>query len=198
MTQQICNLRLFANFVSIGLFCHFLAAKKKNFAIFWTSALWDGANWQHTDNAKCDCNTTNLSLFKVVSVGYSNVFKAKSCPQILSFTSVMGGQTENSTFLVAMATCKIQGAPSMTWWYGTSSTFLCLKKHLQIWCRVMLTGTLKICGKPNNIKLKLPYLPEWFYPNFKSGGIFKLATNFANFVKSCKVYTLWGIHIPKS
>ena len=63
------------NFVSIGLFCRPLAAKKTYFlsifAIFWTSAFSVVANWQQSDKVEHGCTTTNLPLsngIKIVSV----------------------------------------------------------------------------------------------------------------------------------
>jgi len=59
------------NFASIGLFCHPVAAKNPNFAIFWTSAFSDVANWQQSDKVEHRCTTTNLPQsngIKIVSV----------------------------------------------------------------------------------------------------------------------------------
>ena len=63
------------NFVSIGLFCRPLAAKKNHFfaifVIFWTSAFSVVANWQQSDKVEHGCTTTDLPLsngIKIVSV----------------------------------------------------------------------------------------------------------------------------------
>ena len=60
------------NFVSIGLFCPPLPAKKITiFAIFWTSAFSGVANWQQSEKLEHGCTTTNLPLsngIKIVSV----------------------------------------------------------------------------------------------------------------------------------
>jgi len=63
------------NFVSIGLFCRPLAARKPQFlpylAIFWTSAFSGVASWQQSDKVEHRCTTTNLPLsngIKIVSV----------------------------------------------------------------------------------------------------------------------------------
>jgi len=60
------------NFVSIGLFCRPLLAKKKTiFAVFWTSAFRVVANWQLSDKVEHGCTTTNRPLsngIKIVSV----------------------------------------------------------------------------------------------------------------------------------
>jgi len=48
------------NFVSIGLFCRPLVAKKPNFAVFWTSAFSGAANWQQSEKVEHGCATTNL------------------------------------------------------------------------------------------------------------------------------------------
>ena len=63
------------NFVSIGLFCRPLAARKPQFlpylAIFWTSAFSGVDSWQQSDKVEHGCTTTNLPLsncIKIVSV----------------------------------------------------------------------------------------------------------------------------------
>ena len=60
------------NFVSIGLLCRLLTAKKNPiFAIFWTSSFSVVANWQQSDKVEHGCTTTNLPLangIKIVSV----------------------------------------------------------------------------------------------------------------------------------
>jgi len=60
------------NFISIGLFCRPLAAKKTPiFAIFWTSAFSGVASWQQSEKDEHGCTTTNLPLYngvKIVSV----------------------------------------------------------------------------------------------------------------------------------
>ena len=63
------------NFVSIGLLCRPVAAKKKPFlpffAVFRNSAFSDVANWHQSQKFEHGCTTTNLSLsngIKIVSV----------------------------------------------------------------------------------------------------------------------------------
>ena len=59
------------NFVSIGLFCHPVVAKKPNFAVFWTSAFSDVDNCHQFQKVEHGCTTTNLPLsngIKIVSV----------------------------------------------------------------------------------------------------------------------------------
>ena len=59
------------NFVSIGLFCRPLLAKKPHFAVFWTSAFSVVANWQQSEKVEQGCTTTSLPLsngIKIVSV----------------------------------------------------------------------------------------------------------------------------------
>jgi len=59
------------NFVSIGLFCHPVAAKNPNFAIVWTSAFTDVAIWHQSQKVEHGYTTTNLPLsygIKIVSV----------------------------------------------------------------------------------------------------------------------------------
>ena len=61
-----------ASFVSIGLFCCSLTAKKTTkFCRFWTSAFSDVANWYQSEKVEHGCTTTNLPLsngVKIVSV----------------------------------------------------------------------------------------------------------------------------------
>jgi len=62
------------NFVSIGLFCRPVASKKQClpfFAVFWTSAFSDVANWHQSQKVEHGCTTTILPLsngIKIVSV----------------------------------------------------------------------------------------------------------------------------------
>ena len=59
------------NFVSIGLFCRPLLAKKNNFSRFWISAFSHVANWHQSQKGEHECTTTNLPLsngIEVVSV----------------------------------------------------------------------------------------------------------------------------------
>ena len=51
------------NFVSIGLLWRPLLAKTPNFAVFWTSAFSDVANWQQSEKVGHGCTTTNLPLY---------------------------------------------------------------------------------------------------------------------------------------
>ena len=60
------------NFVSIGLFCHPLAAKNPNFCHFFgLRHLCDVANWHQSQKVEHGCTTINLPLsnsIKIVSV----------------------------------------------------------------------------------------------------------------------------------
>jgi len=61
------------NFVSVGLFCRPVAAKTSQliFAVFWTSAFGDVANWHQSQKVEHRCITANLPLpngIKIVSV----------------------------------------------------------------------------------------------------------------------------------
>jgi len=57
------------NFVSIGLFCRPLLAKKKTiFAVFWTSAFSVVANWQQSEKVEHGCTITNLPLCNGVKI----------------------------------------------------------------------------------------------------------------------------------
>jgi len=93
------------NFISIGLFCRPLAAKKIQFlpyfAILWTSAFSGVANWQQSqqsEKVEHGCTTTNLPLFNGIKIVlYSNAFMAKSGAQSLTFKSVTNKQTDKQT-----------------------------------------------------------------------------------------------------
>jgi len=50
------------NFVSIGLFCRPLWAKKTILPFFWTSAFSGATIWQQSQKVEHGCTTTNLSL----------------------------------------------------------------------------------------------------------------------------------------
>ena len=60
------------NFVSIGLFCRPLAAKNLHFlpifAIFWTSAFSDVANWHQSQKGEHGCTTTKLPLSNGIKI----------------------------------------------------------------------------------------------------------------------------------
>ena len=96
------------NFVSIGLFCRSVAAKKKQFfAVFWTSAFSDVAII--VINLRKLSKGAQLQTFAYPTASksflYSNAFMAKSSAQSLTFKSVTNKQTDkqtdkkNSTFL---------------------------------------------------------------------------------------------------
>ena len=114
------------NFVSIGLFCCPLAAKKKqflpHFAIFWTSTFSDVASWQQSEKIDHGCTTTNLRLqtFSYPTVSkpflYSNAFMAKSGAQSMTFTSVtnkQGRQTKTQRFWLPRR--RVKSEPHQTW-----------------------------------------------------------------------------------
>jgi len=108
------------NFVSIGLFCRPLAAKKRTiFAVFWTSAFSDVAIWQQSEKVEHECTTTNLPLsngIKIVSVlerlhgkiGYTISDVQKRDEQT-------DRQTKNSTFLATPAAGEIRAPPNLAW-----------------------------------------------------------------------------------
>ena len=60
------------NFVSMGLLCRPVAAKKTIFAVFavfWTSAFSDVANWHQSQKVEHGCTTTNLPLSNSIKIG---------------------------------------------------------------------------------------------------------------------------------
>ena len=84
------------------------------FAVFWTSAFSDVANWQQSEKVEHGCTTTKLPLSKVSkSFLYSNVFLAKSAAQSLTFKSVTNRQTKNSTFWPPRR--RVKSEPHQTW-----------------------------------------------------------------------------------
>jgi len=106
------------HFVSIGLFCRPLLAKKTIFAIFWTSAFSVVAIWQQSEKVE---NCAQLQTFPYPTASklflYSNAFMAKSGAQSLTFKSMTkkqtDKQTQNSTLLVTPAAVKSE--PDQTW-----------------------------------------------------------------------------------
>jgi len=65
------------------------------FAVFWTSAFSDVANWHQSQKVEHGCTTTNLSYATVSkSFLYSNAFMAKSGAQTLTFKGVTDRQTD--------------------------------------------------------------------------------------------------------
>jgi len=64
------------------------------FAVFWTSAFSDVANWYQSQKVEHGCTTTNRASKSFL---YSNAFKAKSGAQTLTFKSVMDKQTNRQT-----------------------------------------------------------------------------------------------------
>ena len=75
------------NFVSIGLFCRPLAAKK--IVIFLTSALSGVASWQQSEKAEHGAQLQTFTYQRVSkSFLHSNAFMAKSGAQTLTFKSV--------------------------------------------------------------------------------------------------------------
>ena len=86
------------NFVSIGLFCHPVAAKNPNFCRFLTSAFSDVANWHQSEKGE---HFLQLQTFSYPTVSksflFSNAFMAKSGAQTLTFASVTDRQTDKQT-----------------------------------------------------------------------------------------------------
>jgi len=68
------------------------------FAIFWTSAFSDVANWQQSEKVEHGCTTTNLPYPTVSkSFLYANALMAKSGAQSPAFKSVTNKQTDKQT-----------------------------------------------------------------------------------------------------
>jgi len=85
-----------SNFVSIGLFCHPLAAKNLNFYRYF--GIWLVANLHQSEKVEHGCTTTNLHLSNgVKSFLNSNAFMPKSGAQSLTFASVTDRQTNKKT-----------------------------------------------------------------------------------------------------
>jgi len=89
------------NFVSIGLFCRPVAAKKKQFfVVFWTSSFSDvsiGINLRKLSTGAQLQTFPYATALK--SLLYSNAFMAKSGAQTLTFKSVTDKQTDRQTKL---------------------------------------------------------------------------------------------------
>ena len=110
------------NFISIGLFCRPVVAKKPQFlpifAIFWASAFNVVANWQQSDKVEHECTTTNLPLpngIKIVSVLqrlHGEIWRTNSDVQ------KRDGQTNKQTKLNlsrAQAAGEIRAPPHLAW-----------------------------------------------------------------------------------
>jgi len=104
------------NFVSIGLFCRPLAAKKTPiFAVFWTSAFSDVVNWHQSQKVENGCKTTNLPLsngIEIVSVLqrlHGEIERTTSDVQKRNGQTdrQTDKQTKNATFLAAPAAGEI-------------------------------------------------------------------------------------------
>ena len=80
------------NFISIGLYCHPLAAKN------WTSAFNGVASWHQSEKVQHNAQLQTFPYPTVLeSFLYSNAFMAKSGAQSLTFKSVTDRQTEKQT-----------------------------------------------------------------------------------------------------
>jgi len=155
------------NFISIGLFCHPLAAKKPQFLPFFglrhlvVSPVCSSLRKLNTG--------AQLQTFPYTKVSksflYSNTFMAKSGAESLTFKSVMGRQTQtnkqtkNSTFLAARR--RVKSEPHQTW-HGdrgprarscTSKTFRGLTNSSPL-------GGAENLGITRPLQLKTPRTPQ--------------------------------------
>jgi len=106
------------NFVSIGLFCRPVLAKKI-FAIFWTSAFSGVTIWQQSEKVEHECTTKNLLLsngVKIVSVLqrlHGEIGRTDS--DVQKRDEQTNRQTKKSTFLAAPAAGEIRAPPNLAW-----------------------------------------------------------------------------------
>jgi len=109
------------NFVWISLFCRPVVAKTPNFcrflpffAVFWTLAFSDVANWHRSQKVEHGCTTTNLPLsngIKIVSVLqclHGEIWRTNSDVQ------KRDGQTDRQTKKTQCFN-EIQAPPNLAW-----------------------------------------------------------------------------------
>ena len=106
------------NFVSIGLFCHPMAAKNPNFCRFWSLALSGVANWQQSEKVEHGCTTTNLAPSKGIKIVSVLQRLHGEIGRTISDVQKSDGQTDrqkNSTFLATPAAGEIRAPPNLAW-----------------------------------------------------------------------------------
>ena len=107
------------NFVSIGLFCRPLAAKKKTiFAIFSASAFTGVASWQQSEKVEHGYTTTNLPLsngIQIVSVLQRLRGEIEHTNSDVQKRDRQTDRQKNSTFLAAPAAGEIRAPPNLVW-----------------------------------------------------------------------------------
>jgi len=102
-----------ANFVSIGLFCWPLAAKKPILPVFGLTAFSGVANWHQSEKVEHRCTTTNLPLpngIKIVSV--LQRLHGEIGRTTLTFKSVTDRQTDRQTDRPKL---NVYGRPGGAW-----------------------------------------------------------------------------------
>jgi len=69
------------------------------FAVFWTSAFSDVANWHQSQKVEHGCTTTSLPRYPTASISflYFNAFMAKSGAKTMTFKGVTDRQTNSQT-----------------------------------------------------------------------------------------------------
>jgi len=98
-----------------------VAAKNPNFAVFWTSAFSDVANWHQSQKVEHGCTTKNLPLstgIKIVSVFQrlnSEIWRTISDVQKRDEQTDKQTNKKNSTFLATPAAGEIRARPNLAW-----------------------------------------------------------------------------------
>jgi len=93
--------------------------KHKFFAVFWTSAFSDVANWHQSQKVEHGCTTTNLTLsngIKIVSVLqrlHGEIWRTNSDVQKRDGQTKQTDRQKNSTFLATPAVGEIRAPPNL-------------------------------------------------------------------------------------
>ena len=109
------------NFVSIGLFCRPLAARNPHILPFLDQRFVASpiGGVRRTLNTAAKLQTVLYPTVAKLFL-YSNVFKAKSCAQLTSFTSLTTQEWRTDkkfdVYTIAVAACEIRGSPNSAWW----------------------------------------------------------------------------------
>ena len=86
------------NFVSIGLFCRPVAAKKEFLPLFWTSVFSDVANnWHQSQKVEHGCTTTNLPLSNGIEIVSVLQHLRDEIGRTISDVQKRDGQTDKQT-----------------------------------------------------------------------------------------------------
>ena len=92
--------------------------KLPNFAVFWTSAFSDVANWQQSEKVEHGCTTTNLPLTNIIKIVSVLQRLLGEIGRTISDVRKRDEQTDkqkNSTFLAAPAAGEIRAPPNLAW-----------------------------------------------------------------------------------